>query len=217
MSLSTEHMITPTSGCRSRMIRSASRPPIPGICTSSSTRSKAVVRIRCSASSPDEAIDDFIPPFSRMKRIFWRRFASSSTIRMVTARGISGRLYHPRALSCRVHDAHEQQYGDGAHPGDRLDPGRLEPEQEMEAREPAAQVHQPVQSLPAAKPEAALPALRRRHRERQEQQPRRHPEEDELVLHDVGGDGADVESLVEHGIGEQVKGGVEETEVAKQL
>jgi len=67
MSFSTEHMITPTSGWRSRMIRSASRPPIPGICTSSSTRSKAVVRMRCNASSPEEAIADFIPPLSRMK------------------------------------------------------------------------------------------------------------------------------------------------------
>src|SRR5205823_5128180 len=218
MSLSTEHMITPTSGCRSRMMRSASSPPMPGICTSSSTRSNAVVRIRCRASSPEEAIDDFIPPFSRMKWMFWRRFASSSTIRMLAAReDISWRLYHPRPPPRRFHRAHQQKRADHSHPGQRLEPRRLEPEQEMEARQPTGQVHQPVEALPAAETEAPLPALRGRDGERQQQEPRPHPEKDELVLEDVLGDGVNVEPLIDHRVGEQMQASVEEAEVAEEL
>src|SRR5437763_2541091 len=218
MSLSTEHMITPTSGCRSRMMRSASNPPIPGICTSSSTRSKAVVRIRCSASSPEDAIDDFIPPFSRMKWMFWRRFASSSTIRMLAAReDISRRLYHPRPAPRRLHHAHEQERADDADPGDGLQPRRLEPEQEMEARQPPGQVHQPVQPLPAAKAQPPLPSLRRGDRERKQQEPGADPEKDELVVEHVLRDGAEVEALIDHRIGEQMQAGVEEAEVTEEL
>src|SRR5919201_1507123 len=218
MSFSTEHMITPTSGWRSRMIRNASSPPMPGICTSSRTRSKAVVRMRCSASSPDEAIDDFIPPFSRMKWMFWRRFASSSTIRMLAAReDISWRLYHPRPPPRRLEDADQQQHGDHRHPGDGLDTRRLEPEQEMEARQPARQVHQSVQPLPAAKSQPALPPAGRGDGERQQKHPGPHAQEDELVLEDVPGEGVQVEALVDDRVGEQVQTGVEEAEVAEQL
>src|SRR5207248_3002241 len=218
MSLSTEHMITPTSGCRSRMMRSASRPPMPGICTSSSTRSNAVVRIRCRASSPDEAIDDFIPPFSRMKWMFWRRFASSSTIRMLAAgEDISRRLYHPRPPTRRFHGPHQQERPDHPHPGQGLQTRRLEPEQKMTARQAAGQVHQPVEPLPAAEAEAPLPALRGSDGERQQQQPGAHAEEDELVLEHVVRDGVKVESVVDDRVGEQMQAGVEEAEVAQKV
>src|SRR5438552_11316199 len=212
MSFSTEHMITPTSGWRSRMIRSASSPPMPGICTSSSTRSKAVVRMRCRPSSPEEAIADFIPPFSRMKWMFWRMLGSSSTIRMLASRDISSRLYHRSRREAR-----EEQQRDQGHPGQGLQPRRLEAQEEMEAGQPAGQVDDAVQALPAAEAEPLLPAFGGGDRERQEQRPGGHAEKDELVLGHVADDLVEIQTLIEDGEGEQVERGIEEAEIAQKL
>src|SRR5437764_6818520 len=150
MSLMTENMITPTSGWRSRISRSASSPPIPGICTSSSTRSTAVVRILASPSSPEEAMTAFMPPFSMMKWAFWRMVASSSTMRMV---GIAHpRLYHPS-------NPDQEKECDQPRPEQGFAHGGLEPPEEMDARQPPRHVDQPVQALPVAEAEALLPSL----------------------------------------------------------
>ena len=73
------------------------------------------------------------------------------------------------------------------------------------------------EALPAAESEAPLPALCGRDGERQQQQPGAHSEKDELVLEDVLRDGANVEALIDHRVGEQMQAGVEEAEVAEEL
>src|SRR5712691_850699 len=223
MSLMTENMITPTSGWRSRMIRSASSPPMPGICTSSSTRSMAVVRSFARPSSPDEAMTAFIPPFSMMKWALWRMVASSSTMRMVgianqvqtqpltrLRRARLPRLYHPD-------DSHQEKERYYTCPHQRLGHRRLEAPEEVDARQPARQVDEAMQSLPVAEPEALLPALRGGDGERQEKHPGRHAHCNEGPLDDVLADLAEVEPLIEARVREQVQAGVEEAEVAEQL
>jgi hypothetical protein len=89
ISLTTETMITPTSGWPSRMSRSTSSPLIPGSCTSSSITSTGDLRSSCSASSPVGAVSGIMPAERTMASMVWRMLGSSSTTSTVAVRDMA--------------------------------------------------------------------------------------------------------------------------------